>query len=241
MANSLVDHVKSSAQRKAEAKRARDGPSASLADESLVPEWFNAEAILEGVHIFRVHDISSQTSTLYSLPRFLLEQERKGRPVKLLVIDSLAFHHRAAASANRSKNRSNRNNSLSHTYNLTRMATFLSELATEFEIAVVAMNHMTTRVDRKDTTGSGTKVVPALGESWAHSVTSRLIVDYYRRLNPGAPLTGDMRELRTCRLVKSPHKPPGTALFTITDKGIRSAPAQLSQMQQQQKRARLDD
>ena len=34
----------------------------------------------------------------------------------------------------------------------------LSELATEFEIAVVAMNHTATRVDRKDTTGSGTKV-----------------------------------------------------------------------------------
>jgi hypothetical protein len=27
----------------------------------------------------------------------------------------------------------------------------LSELATEFEIAVVAMNHTATRVDRKDT------------------------------------------------------------------------------------------
>jgi RecA/RadA recombinase len=51
-----------------------------------------------------------------------------------------------------------------------------------------------------------------------------------------------MKELRTCRLVKSPHKPPGTALFAITDKGIRSAPSQLADVsQQQQKRVKLDD
>jgi RAD51-like protein 2 len=122
------------------------------------------------------------------------------------------------------------------------MATFLSELASEFEIAVVAMNHMTTRVDRKDPNGPGTKLVPALGESWAHSVTSRLIVDFYRCSNPGIPLTSDLKELRTCRLVKSPHKPPGTALVVITDKGIRTAPSKLADISQQQhKKAKLDD
>lgn len=244
MATSLVDHVKGSAQRRAELKRTRDGSSTNNGvEESLIPDWFTAESIMEGVHIFRVHDEAAQTATLYSLPKFLLEQERKGKPIKLLVVDSLAFHYRAAAAASRSKNRYNKLNSLNNTYNLTRMATFLSELATEFEIAVVAMNHMTTRVDRTDPNGSGTKIVPALGESWAHSVTSRLIVDFFRRSNPGVPLGADLKELRTCRLVKSPHKPPGTAMFTITDKGIRGAPTQLADMiqQQQQKRPRLDD
>lgn len=242
MATSLVDHVTGSAKRRAEAKRAREGPSASGVEESLVPDWFSAESIMEGVHIFRVHDIAAQTATLYSLPKFLLEQERKGKPVKLLVLDSLAFHYRASAAASRNTKKYSKINSINNTYNLTRMATFLSELASEFEIAVVAMNHMTTRVDRKDPNGPGTKLIPALGESWAHSVTSRLIVDFYRRSNPGIPLTADMKELRTCRLVKSPHKPPGTALFAITDKGIRSAPSQLADVsQQQQKRAKLDD
>eukprot|EP00956_Cyclotella_meneghiniana_P001918 scaffold2066_cov68-Cyclotella_meneghiniana.AAC.25 len=242
MATSLVDHVKGSARRRAEAKRAAVGDGGPLALDNLVPEWFTAESILEGVHIFRVHDESSQTATLYSLPRFLLEQEEKGNPVKLVVIDSLAFHYRAAGSAARSKNRYTKNSTtLNNTYNLTRIATFLSGLASEYELAVVAMNHMTTRIDRNNTTGSGTKLVPALGESWAHSVTSRLIIDHYRRTNPDVPLTSDAKELRSCTLVKSPHKPPGTALFTITDKGIRGANAQLEELQQQQKRARIGE
>ena len=242
MANSLVDHVKGSARRRAEAKRAVGDGGPSTLEDNLVPDWFTAESILEGVHIFRVHDESSQTATLYSLPRFLLEQEEKGNPVKLVVVDSLAFHYRAAGSAARSKNRYTKNSTtLNNTYNLTRIASFLSELACEFELAVVAMNHMTTRIDRNNATCSGTKIVPALGESWAHSVTSRLIIDYYRRTHPDVPLTGDAKELRTCTLVKSPHKPPGTALFTITDKGIRGANAQLEELQQQQKRARVGD
>ena len=240
MASSLVDHVKDSAQRRARARRAREGPPASAEEESLVPDWFTAESIMEGVHIFRVHDEPSQTATLYSLPQFLLEQEQKGRPVKLVVVDSLAFHYRASASAARSKNKYNKKASMNNTYTLTKMATFLSELASEFELAVVAINHMTTRFDRKDKSGTTSSLVPALGESWAHSVTSRLIIDFYQRSNPEVRLPEDMKELRTCRLVKSPHKPPGTALFTITNKGIRGPPTQLADIQQQQKRPRLD-
>ena len=240
MASSLVDHVNESAQRRAEAKRARDGSSLSSHEESLVPDWFTAEKIMEGVHIFRVHDEPSQTATLYSLPQFLLEQERKGMPVKLVVVDSMAFHYRASASVARSKNRYNKSASVNNTYTLTKMATFLSELASEFELAVVAINHMTTRFDRKDKSGTTSSLVPALGESWAHTVTSRLIIDFYQRSNPGVNLTHDMKELRTCRLVKSPHKPQGTALFTITNKGIRGPSAQLTNTQPEQKKPRLD-
>ena len=230
MAVALVEHVKASALRKLEARREREACDVSEEEyASLVPSWFTPESILEGIHIFRVHDEASQTCTLYSLPQFLMEQEKMGTPVKLVVIDSLAFHYRVAASSSSSNSQKK---SFSATHNLTRMAAFLTELASEFDLAVVALNHLTTKIERNDddTGGDGggvTKLVPALGESWAHSVTSRLMIDLYRHTCANSSV--DTEEVRTCTLVKSPHKPPGTALFVITDKGIRGVPPEILQ------------
>lgn len=239
MAGALVDHVKSSALRKMEA----NVDNTNTTPDELVPSWFTPESILDGIHIFRVHDEASQTCTLYNLPQFLQEQEEKGMPVKILVIDSLAFHYRVASSIGSSSNKGG--NFLSTTTSLTRMAAFLQELASEFDLAVVALNHLTNKID-KDRTGTngGMKLVPALGESFAHSVTSRLMVDFYNRHvsnNGGLNSHGDgvMDEVRTCSLIKSPHKPNGMALFTITDKGIRGLPAQFVEAEAA-KRARLN-
>jgi len=242
MAVALADHVKSSASRKLAARRAREGAGANVGENaisSLVPSSLTPESILEGIHIFRVHDEASQTCTLYNLPKFLLELEEKGTPVKLIVIDSLAFHYRVASSSsftNGNNSSNNKNSSLSTTHNLTRMAAFLTELASEFDLAVVAMNHLTTKIEKDDNNNAGgTKLVPALGESWAHSITSRLMIDHYR----SSTGTHNMDEWRTCTLVKSPHKPNGTALFMITDKGIRGVPPQFLQSQAT-KRPRLN-
>jgi len=243
LAGALVDHVKSSALRKMEANKAKEmanGGGANTdttAPEELVPTWFTPESILDGIHIFRVHDESEQTCTLYNLPQFLQEQEEKGKPVKILVIDSLAFHYRVASSINSS----NKGNFLSTTTSLTRMAAFLQELASEFDLAVLALNHLTNKLDKDSTGAGGMKLVPALGESWAHSVTSRLMVDFYHRHVPnGASPGGVMGEVRTCSLIKSPHKPNGTACFMITDKGIRGMPPQFIQQAEEAKRARLN-
>ena len=237
MAVALADHMSVSAQRK------------KMAMPTITPE-----SILEGIHIFRVHDEASQTCTLHNLPKFLLEQEEKKTPVKLVVIDSLAFHYRVASSSSSSgsvknSNSNTNNNSLSTTHNLTRMAAFLTELASEFDLAVVAMNHLTTRIekDANNNAVGGTKLVPALGESWAHSVTSRLMIDHYRQFHnttdaSSSPSTGahNMDEARVCTLVKSPHKPTGTALFVITDKGIRGPPKRLESQSQPAKRTKLN-
>ena len=246
MAGALVDHVKSSALRKMEANKAKEmanrgaanNTDATTTSEELVPTWFTPEAILDGIHIFRVHDEASQTCTLYNLPQFLQEQEEKGNPVKILVIDSLAFHYRVASSFNSGT----KGNFLSTTTSLTRMAAFLQELASEFDLAVLALNHLTNKIDKDSTGAGGMKLAPALGESWAHSVTSRLMVDFYHRHVPNGATPGGcvMGEVRTCSLVKSPHKPNGTALFMITDKGIRGLPPQFMQQAEEAKRARLN-
>jgi RAD51-like protein 2 len=83
-------------------------------------------------------------------------------------------------------------------------------------LAIFVINQMTTKIgiaeDSDQTKGtSRSRLIPALGESWAHSTTSRLILSY-SKVHPGA---------RECRLVKSPHKPTGVAMFNVTTDGIR--------------------
>mmetsp|Transcript_1688 Transcript_1688/g.3700 ORF Transcript_1688/g.3700 Transcript_1688/m.3700 type:complete len:521 (+) Transcript_1688:65-1627(+) len=235
MATALVTHVTESASRRLQARRRREGAGAIVNENEPVLLGYNAESILEGIHIFRVHDEASQTCTLYNLPNLLLKLEEKGTPVKLVVIDSLAFHYRVASSSSytNASNVRHKSNSLSTTHNLTRMAAFLTEMASEFDLAVVAMNHLTTRIEKDGSNNTGTKLVPALGESWAHSITSRLMIDHYRHFHNAGTSTStiphNMDEVRTCTLVKSPHKPNGTALFMITDKGIRGVPLPLLQ------------
>ncbi|KAL7427088.1 hypothetical protein ACHAXH_001121 [Discostella pseudostelligera] len=236
MANALADHVNSRAMRKLGTSRAKEGAEGREFAEEQADKLnsITPESILQGIHIFRVHDEATQTCTLYNIPKFLLELEQKGTPVKLVVIDSVAFHYRVASAAPsyRNSNGNKKNTSLSSTHNLTRMAAFLSELASEFDLAVLAINHLTTRIDKDE----GTKLVPALGESWAHSITSRIMIDHHRPSQVG---TTRMDEVRACTLVKSPHKPVRTAYFVVTDKGVRGVPPDFLQPQQSAKRARI--
>mmetsp|Transcript_12025 Transcript_12025/g.17342 ORF Transcript_12025/g.17342 Transcript_12025/m.17342 type:complete len:114 (+) Transcript_12025:174-515(+) len=92
-------------------------------------------------------------------------------------------------------------------------AAFLSDLATNFRLAVVVMNQMTTKFGSSNPENTkstfDTQLIPALGESWSHSTTTRLLLSW---TTVGA---------RECRLVKSPHKPAGVALFSVTADGIR--------------------
>lgn len=181
MAKSLVGHVQSTARRK----------------QSAFPSDFTPEQILDSIHIYRVHDEAAQTASLYSLPHFLEQQMEHNLPVKLIVIDSIAFHYRSITPTNQ-------NYYMQRTKNLTKLAAFLGDLATNYKLAVVAINQMTTKVE-----DGSSRYVPALGESWAHATTSRLL------------LSCNNSEERTCTLVKSPHRPPGSAKYQVLGTGIR--------------------
>ena len=95
---------------------------------------------------------------------------------------------------------------MARTRALTKVAAFLADMASQFDVSVVAINQMTTKVGDNDTS----KLVPALGESWGHAVTTRLL------------LSGD--DIRRCTLVKSPHKAVGFALYRVVECGIRDVP-----------------
>jgi len=80
MAEALVEHVRKSASRKT--------PSPQ------VPDWFERDTILKGIHVYRALDEAAQTAIIMALPQFLQQRANQGCPVKLVVVDSIAFHYR---------------------------------------------------------------------------------------------------------------------------------------------------
>ncbi|EFX81518.1 putative RAD51C [Daphnia pulex] len=107
--------------------------------------------------------------------------------VKLIVIDSLAFHFRHDLENTALRSRV-----------LHKIAAELSRMAVDFGTAVVVTNQMTTKFDSK---GQG-RLTPALGTSWGHAPTLRLILDW----DPS-------RSFRWATLIKSSSLPSGSAPY----------------------------
>jgi RAD51-like protein 2 len=265
MAESLVRHVRRSAERRARggsgsggSNSAADGGGNGGSSGSLLPSWFNPSTILDGIHVIRVHDMAAQTCAIRNLAALLRSRRENGTPVRAVVIDSVAFHYRASPHHGHEAgvNGSNSNSYGSRTKSLTRLAATLSDLAREHDVAVLAVNQMTTKVGSgaadqnyhnrgtgsigggrtDDVIGGGlggggdiansssSRLTPALGESWSHSTTTRLLLT---QLNGGSSSTGNGGEsidVRRCRLVKCPHKATGVADFQVNGSGIRDVP-----------------
>ncbi|XP_060147092.1 DNA repair protein RAD51 homolog 3 isoform X6 [Globicephala melas] len=71
---------------------------------------------------------------------------------------------------------------------------------------VILTNQMTTKIDKNQAL-----LVPALGESWGHAATIRLIFHW------------DQKRSRLATLYKSPSQKDATVLFQITPQGFRDA------------------
>jgi RAD51-like protein 2 len=88
------------------------------------------------------------------------------------------------------------------------MAQTLIGLAKEFGLAVVLMNQVTTKLER----GKRAELVPALGETWGHSATNRIMLLEHRGV-------------RWARLVKSPNMAKAEACYIVTEQGLAGAEA----------------
>ena len=260
MACALVHHIHSSIQRRHRRRLQQQQQQSHTTTTTPVlalpqlPGNFTPEQILSGIHVYRVHSEEEQDATIRALPDFLIKQRDTSNvpPVKLIIIDSLAFHYRSAnpgidnkksSLGNRRNNQLNSRNANSYYFErskkLTTLAANLSEMATTYDLAIVAINHMTTKFGSSPTSGNTistssalskfdssndgdltAEIVPALGESWAHATHTRL------QLSSSIPsqLSISTSEIkRICTLIKSPHQPAGTALFQIMQEGIRGA------------------
>ena len=165
-------------------------------DAGSIPTDFSMESILESIDVFRVHDETALLATLYSLQHHIesaaallaAEQQQQqstqslALPVKLIVVDSIAFHFRAVTPTDSSYY-------LQRTKTLASLASYLGDLAQQHDLAVVVINQMTTKINNNNVSNNvnnnndaASLVVPALGESWAHATATRLILSKEEQL-----------------------------------------------------------
>ncbi|XP_062870282.1 DNA repair protein RAD51 homolog 3 isoform X2 [Trichomycterus rosablanca] len=121
-------------------------------------EDFTLEKILSGVFLVRCRDYVDLLAEVYLLPDFL----KKHPEVQLVVIDSIAFPFRHDFEDLSQRTRL-----------LNGFSQQLIQLAAQRSIAVVLTNQMTTKI-----ADGQSKLVPALGESWGHAATHRLLLHW---------------------------------------------------------------
>ncbi|XP_073091445.1 DNA repair protein RAD51 homolog 3-like isoform X2 [Manis javanica] len=127
-------------------------------------EDFSLENILSHIYYFRCHDYIELLAQVYLLPDFLSEHSK----VRLVVVDSIAFPFRHDL------------DDLSlRTRLLNGFAQQMISLANNHRLAVVLTNQMTTKIGRNKAL-----LVPALGESWGHAATIRLIFHWDQKQRP---------------------------------------------------------
>ncbi|XP_076875588.1 DNA repair protein RAD51 homolog 3 isoform X2 [Brachyhypopomus gauderio] len=128
------------------------------AEQQAALEDFTLEKILSNIMFIRCHDYVELLAEMYLLPDLL----QKDSEVKLVVIDSIAFPFRHDFEDFSQRTRL-----------LNSLALQLNQLANEQQTAVVVTNQMTTKISNGQS-----KIVPALGESWAHAATEKLILHW---------------------------------------------------------------
>ncbi|KAF9936372.1 DNA repair protein rad51c [Mortierella alpina] len=171
------------------------GTSIYLGAETAV----TAESLMQGVQYCRVHS----PVELIAMIRILHDIVRAHPKTKLIVVDSIAFLFR-----------SNFSDMQMRTKLVATLGRQLASMAREFDIAVVVMNHMTTKIESSQAQNGprngdhpSDQVHPALGETWAVVCTHRI-----RLLSHTSG--------RSARLFKSPSIQERSVPFQIVDDGI---------------------
>ncbi|XP_067570202.1 DNA repair protein RAD51 homolog 3 isoform X5 [Pseudorca crassidens] len=152
---------------------------------------FTLENILSHIYYFRCRDYTELLAQVYLLPDFLSEHSK----VRLVIVDGIAFPFRHDLDDLPLRTRL-----------LNGLAQQMISLANNHRLAVILTNQMTTKIDKNQAL-----LVPALGESWGHAATIRLIFHW------------DQKRSRLATLYKSPSQKDATVLFQITPQGFRDA------------------
>lgn len=136
---------------------------ATTDDERAAAAAFDVVNVLQRIHVMRVHDHVEQLAAVHSLAARLRTDPTLAR-VRLVVLDSVAFHFRQDFEDFSLRLRL-----------LNGMATALSSLAEHFNVAVLLTNQVTTRV----AAGERAHFAPALGDSWGHACTNRVMLHWH--------------------------------------------------------------
>ena len=186
----------------AEALVQRLRADAASATQHSAAAALHAHALLDRIAVYRVHDVHEQLGVLKALSA----SGPQDPPLRLLVLDSVAFHFRHADLDFRRR-----------TALLGETAHTLSLLADRPDreggpLAAVCINQVTTKVNDAVSTSS---LVPALGEQWAHMCNVQLTLQW-------------RDGMRLAQLSKG--RKPGEAVYAVTAEGTiakrPAAPAQ---------------
>ncbi|XP_041353756.1 DNA repair protein RAD51 homolog 2-like [Gigantopelta aegis] len=177
-------------------------------------EHFKDESTLKSLAENVYVDVQQTCSSLLKRLQ-CLEQDIISKRIKLVIIDSIASLVRKEFSTTLGQNLANRTNFLS------QEAAILKYTAEVFSIPIVVTNQITTRfgpqnrgtagqceTSEQSLAGDGSYVTVALGNTWSHSVNTRLILQY---------LDGEKRQVM---VAKSPISPFTAFIYTIQDQGI---------------------
>ena len=118
MCHAAVDHLRKVA------AETRDPLHASAID------GFDVDALLSGIHVYRVHNQHELSAAVRSLRAFIGERSAAGAAVRLVVIDSIAMHFRHGGEHAR------------RLQALGQLTQALTELASEMQLAVVLINQV---------------------------------------------------------------------------------------------------
>ncbi|KAL5113041.1 hypothetical protein TcWFU_010038 [Taenia crassiceps] len=157
------------------------------------------ESLLGKVHYIRCTGYLQLLAAVQRLGEFC-----KYHPnIRLIIVDSIAFPFRYEFEDIPQRNRL-----------LAAVAQSLLSIASSQNAAVIMTNQITTKffTDATSATTHST-LVPALGDSWGHICSVRLLLSKTEGFNA--------EQRRTARLLKHPGQPPGTATYQVTAGGIR--------------------
>ena len=122
---------------------------------------YSKEYFLERIHVFRVHSYQEQMALISQLNAFLSLHPK----VKLIVLDSVAFHFRQNTVDLSARSRL-----------LNQMAQMFRKYADQYNLAILLTNQMTTKMIYDEDKEGQSILVPALGESWGHCCTERVVL-----------------------------------------------------------------
>ncbi|KAL9644856.1 hypothetical protein ABK040_005336 [Willaertia magna] len=164
-------------------------------------ENFTVEKILSSIHYYRIMSLWELIGLILVISE-LLKQEQYSK-VKLIIIDSIAFHLRKSSLESDNKIKEDVKRSL---------GVKLKEIAQEFNLAVVTTNQVTTKFSKQTDEYGHTKQVqyfaPSLNQPWLSQVTFGIFLEF----------SGNNR---IARITKGINGKDEAIRFKITPSGFR--------------------
>ncbi len=152
--------------------------------------------VLKNIYVAQAYNSNHQMLLVDNAKELAEKLKKDGKPVRLLIVDSLTSHFRAEYVG--------RGTLADRQQKLNRHLHDLMRFGELFNAAIVVTN----QVQAKPDTFYGDPTRPVGGHIVAHTATYRV----YLRKSKG--------DLRVARLIDSPHLPEGEAIFKITERGI---------------------